>query len=245
MISRKDIFLWIRCFVCGEKCAVCGELTTGGRGLTCGECEKELAAAMFETCRSCGRPVYGCFCSTPRLREAGCEYLAKLYVYHPEKHDAAVNVLINSIKRRGDAALCDYLARLAEPLATRLIVSRSLRAEDCVILYAPRAKKRIRKTGTDQAKALASAISRRTGMPLGKCILRISDGKEQKSLGADARKINAKGMFAISNACDLRGKTVFLVDDLVTTGATLAECASLASERGAENVFALAVAKTR
>ena len=60
-----------------------------------------------------------------------------------------------------------------------------------------------------------------------------------------ARRANARGAYLVLPGCDLTGKRVVLVDDVVTSGATLSECAGLLRMAGAERVYGLTLALAR
>lgn len=112
-----------------------------------------------------------------------------------------------------------------------------------LIVPVPLHKQRLRKRGFNQALLLAKELSRRTGIPCGKRILR----KERPTLpqvqlsGAQREKAVRKS-FRILGREELRGKTILLVDDVYTTGATVNECSRVLLAAGAcrIDVFTLA-----
>jgi predicted amidophosphoribosyltransferase len=94
---------------------------------------------------------------------------------------------------------------------------------------------------------MAKRLSRYTGIPMISCLERMSGSDTaQKTLGAAQRSENAQGSYVLSRRfqADLRGKSVVIIDDIATTGATLAACASMLKEAGAVQVIALTAAKT-
>ncbi|MBK66914.1 MAG: amidophosphoribosyltransferase [Rickettsiales bacterium] len=72
---------------------------------------------------------------------------------------------------------------------------------------------------------------------------RVRNTLPQGTNKAGARKINVKDAFCVSDDLELKGKTILLIDDVLTSGATVNECAKLLKEKGAGKVFVLAVAK--
>ncbi len=115
----------------------------------------------------------------------------------------------------------DALAVLIEPLFERV---RWLGAE--LIVPVPRHPRRLRELGRDPVLALANALARRTGWPVqGRALRRTRPTPPQTGLDPSARRANVAGSFAASPRL-LRGRRVLLLDDVVTTGATLAEAAS-------------------
>ena len=68
--------------------------------------------------------------------------------------------------------------------------------------------------------------------------------RRQAGLDEDARRANVKGTFAVRRPGRVRGRTVLVVDDVMTTGATLSECARALKASGAARVWCLAVARS-
>ena len=112
------------------------------------------------------------------------------------------------------------------------------------VTYVPVSRKRLRRRGYDQSRLLAEHACRRWDtepMPL---LRKITDNPAQSSLsGAAARRANVLGVY--DSAGDCRGKRVLLIDDIVTTGETLKECARVLKGAGAADVLALTLARTR
>jgi ComF family protein len=99
--------------------------------------------------------------------------------------------------------------------------------------------------GFNQAQKLAKAISKLSGIPImKKSLKKIKKTEEQKKLNSSARLENIRGAFSVSPNTILKEKSVLLVDDVCTTGATLSEAASVLLKNGAEKVIAIVFAKT-
>jgi ComF family protein len=107
------------------------------------------------------------------------------------------------------------------------------------------AKKRQR--GFDQAELLARGVSRELGIPMLYALQRAAKTTAQHSLGRGARASNVAAAFGVAPRClgDVSGRWIVLVDDVVTTGATLAGCARALYESGAFAVSALTLARER
>jgi ComF family protein len=97
--------------------------------------------------------------------------------------------------------------------------------------------------GFNQAELLARPIARRYGCALGSNLKKKRATAPQASLSAAERRKNLKGSFAVSRAEQLHGKHVLLVDDVLTTGATLQAAASALKNSGASRVTALTLAR--
>lgn len=107
------------------------------------------------------------------------------------------------------------------------------------VLPVPLFPVRERRRGYNQSRLLAQCICEGTGIPMDASLLRRTrNTASQTALDSDARARNVRGAFAAAG--DAAGLTILLVDDVFTTGATLAECARTLKAAGAKWVYALA-----
>ncbi len=115
-----------------------------------------------------------------------------------------------------------------------------------VLSWVPLAPDRRRKRGYDQTKLIAEDAARRLCVPLTP-LLKKRRGVHAQSMtrGREARRANIAGAFSVLPSADVRDKRVLLIDDIVTTGSTLSECAKTLLLAGADEVkcAALAIAK--
>lgn len=223
------------------KCAACRELIdwySEARGL-CEACLRAWEYEKEDLCSICGERVFRCRCMTEEMRRAKCAGFRKLTFYHRATRDKVQNRVIYTVKESRTETVYDFLAKELLP-AVEEIRSECENAELC-LSYLPRSRESKRKYGLDQAELLACALERQTGIPTVHALRRIG-GTLQKDLSAAARRKNAKLSFALSARADLHGKTVLLVDDIVTTGAGMAAATRLFRMSGARAVYALAVA---
>jgi ComF family protein len=139
--------------------------------------------------------------------------------------------------------------RLAEPLGAA--VARRWKGVGTgaeVVVPVPVHAARERQRGYDQAALIASVAARELGLPVAPALERGRATIAQFELGRDERAANVAGAFRIRNEVVARavvGRWVLLVDDVVTTGATLAACATALRRSGAVAVSAIAVARER
>ena len=108
----------------------------------------------------------------------------------------------------------------------------------------PLHRRRLREREFDQAFALAQALSRGVGVPLWEqALTRHRDTVSQVGLSAAARRRNVQGAFRVETPRHGAGKTILLIDDVYTTGATATECARLLREAGAARVDVYTLAR--
>ena len=98
--------------------------------------------------------------------------------------------------------------------------------------------------GTSAAQTLAERLCGRLAIPLADDLVRCTKWMaRQSSLPASERRENVRGAYAVSSAYDIRGATILVVDDVITTAATCNEVARMLKRAGAARVYAAAVAR--
>jgi len=156
-------------------------------------------------------------------------------------YSGPVRDALHALKYRGER-------RLAEPLAEALAArwQRSGRGGD-MVTWVPVHPSRRRDRGFDQAEELSREMAARLNLPSLPCLARQQRTVAQHSLGQQQRAGNTAGAFvATQTALELvQGRWIVLVDDIMTTGATLAGCAAALGEAGAAAVSAITVARDR
>ena len=116
---------------------------------------------------------------------------------------------------------------------------------DC-ITWAPVSRARKRKRGYDQAALLCRALGARLGLEPVQTLRKIKDPPAQSTLaGAEQRRANVSGAYRAEQPERFAGKRVLIIDDIVTTGATLAECSRTLLQAGASDVVYAAFAAPR
>jgi ComF family protein len=121
---------------------------------------------------------------------------------------------------------------------TKSIKNAFPKAKDYIVTNVPRSNNSIIKYGYDHAEMLAHEVAKRIGAKYEK-ILKSDIKVEQKKLHGESRKQNAK--FAVMNEIDLSGKTVLIIDDIVTSGASMGEAAMLIRSLGAKRIMGAAL----
>ena len=110
-----------------------------------------------------------------------------------------------------------------------------------MITFVPRTVRERRKYGFDQSKEIAKALSERTSIPYAELIKRCAKAAPQKKMKSTEERLqNARASYRAASNDSLKGKTVFLIDDTVTTGASISVCASILRKMGAREIIAVA-----
>jgi ComF family protein len=138
--------------------------------------------------------------------------------------------------------------RLVRPLGG-LLAERWRRAAigGDVLVPVPVHAERLRQRGYDQAVLLAEAAGAALGLPMVAALMRVERTAAMHGLGREARSVNVGSAFAIvpGSRSSVVGRWVVLVDDVTTTGASLAACAAVLRAAGASAVSGLTVARER
>jgi ComF family protein len=115
-----------------------------------------------------------------------------------------------------------------------------------LVVPVPLHVRRLRRRGFNQSALLAAPVAASLGLPLEtRAVLRVRDTDAQAGQSRAARCENIKGAFSVVRPSRLAGNRVLLVDDVVTTGTTAREIASVMLRAGAESIVVLAFARAR
>lgn len=210
-------------------CNVCGRELFDGRYL-CDECAKSFKLNDGATCPVCGRKT-----KSPALC-LECKDRAPLFkkAVSAAVYEGNVARLIISFKN-GNSYHMRYFAEIMEPKV------RQLEGADC-LCFVPMTKRAKRLRGYNQAELLARELSKRLNLPVLKdAVVKKKDSKVQKTLGFKDRLENLRGCFtAYKNKVE--GRTIILVDDVLTTGATAEAVTAELLKKGAKCVYLATVA---
>lgn len=167
-------------------------------------------------------------CDTPLPVDEG-------FCYHCKKDHKAFDkatspfIYVDSVRSLVIKFKSDNRKYLAQPMG-KLMAERIREAgfEFDVIIPTPLSAKSMKKRGYNQSELLAIEIGKQLDKPVRTDILlKTKETKHQKELGFNDRQKNLKGAFKIEHYRDIKGQSVLLVDDIMTTGATANQCASI------------------
>jgi ComF family protein len=216
-----------------QRCELCAGVS--GTALVCGACMRDLPW-LPRACPVCAQPSGGSVCghclSDPPAFDA--TIAAFSYAF-------PIDRLIHSLKYQGRLALAEWCADAI--LARRELANSGVSSRPDRLIALPLAVLPQPERGYNQALEIARVIGARTGVPLlPRGLSRVRATPPQAALPWTERAKNVRGAFACE--LDLSGLTVALVDDVMTTGASLAEAAKILKASGAVRVENWVVART-
>ena len=201
------------------KCPICTKVQD--RVGICAACEKELSWTEEKETLYCGS--HGLRCAAPLWYEGGVR-------------DAMLR-----LKFQGAMSVAEGFGEILARCA-----AEQFGGEFDTVTWVPVSRKRLRKRGYDQSRLLAQAACRRWDTKPVRLLRKTVNNPPQSTLGdAAARRANVLGVYAAVSPENLSGRRVLLVDDILTTGATLTECIRVLKDAGAADVMCVTVAKAR
>ena len=200
---------------------------------------RELAALIYPTrCPVCGEVIGAndCFCERctdiliryeGRLDVKGSAGGVAAYEYHPNMSEAVM------LMKRGVMGNAPFA--FGTELAARI---REAGIEADLLVPVPMYKRDLRRRGANQSLLIAEEVGRRLGIAVdGKSVVKSVETLPQKELRRAEREVNMRGAFTVTAPEAVKNKRIIVVDDLCTTGSTLAEMAAVLLGAGAAKVY--------
>ncbi len=236
---RLDSFLkHLLNFVFPRGCPLCrSDVPADYPWVICPECFGRISSWKGLACETCGLPLPdgGSHCHVCRRRKRAFWTARSAGVY-----DGVLKDALRQLKYRGRASI-------ARPLGHFLAEYWKGMREECpvdAVAAVPLHFWRMRRRGYNQAELLARAFCRETGLPwAGRCLVRKRITRSQTELDLEKRFANVEGAFIVRKTERVKGKTILLIDDVCTTGATLEACAAALKDAGAKSVHGLTAAR--
>lgn len=256
--TAKNLLFVPVCASCGERLSPIPEREEGpthGRVCFCKTCMEKWQKARAESCPVCLNTSDKCNC-TPDLFFKFQPDVPSLCFYRPQSGDTPSNAII-AMKRRLDLELFGFMAfELSEKLS-KTLSKMGIDGKDCIFTWVPRKSSAIAESGFDQGRELSKRIAKRFGARLYPLFIRIG-GKEQKKLDKNSRKKNVEESIKLNEKMHglpkfgdktsldefLDGKNVVIIDDVMTSGATLGHASKLLQSAGAKNTVVACIAKS-
>jgi len=227
-------------FVFPAECQYCGEFLGDARVLLfCRTCWEQIPVITEPTCSLCGDLLpekllnlcKHCQSTPPSMDRV----IAATY------YESVVRTAIHQFKFCQKTGLGKPLGQL---ILSRLPANLDISAYQAIISV-PLHPQRQRQRGYNQSTILAKEISKTLQIPLIRRNLRRIRQTDEQALLTDrkSRHVNIKGAFRLVDPSSVAGKAVIVVDDVVTTGATVSECARILKRAGAQSVIVLTIAR--
>ncbi|MBA4782887.1 MAG: ComF family protein [Rhizobiales bacterium] len=221
------------------RCLSCAALV-GQPGGLCAICFSDLPLIAKPVCERTGKPLAydlgGAFTSAEALADP------PLYnrMRSAARYEGTAARLVNAFKYH------DRL-ELALPLARHMVrAGKDILNETDILVPVPLHRHRLFERRFNQSAELAKSIARLSGKPLAlQALVRIRATEQQARLDAAARRTNVEGAFRVAadQSAEIRGRRVTLIDDVVTTGATITACVRALLREKCQSVDVLTFAK--
>ena len=220
-------------------CLACKSVVAEPGGL-CARCWSKIAFLGPPQCDLCGHPLEidigpGALCGAC-MEDPFPFHRARAVFRYDDSSKALILRFKHADRLEGAGAFARWMARAGAPL---------IEAAD-MIVPVPLNRWRLWRRRYNQAALLAQGLGKVTGVPVDTALLtRPRHTPSQGRMGRADRVRNVKGAFAVADgaAARLQGKTILLVDDVMTTGATLAACADTLKRSGAARVDVLTLGR--
>lgn len=211
-----------------RRCRMCGEVVEFDKKF-CRECEN-INVIKLPVCLYCGVEEDKCVCKKKK-----CDFNG---IVAPFYYEGNIAKAVHRFKFR-------EMTELADEFTLRMynaVCENYSEISFDFVTAVPLGKKRLKKRGYNQAEILARGIAKRMEIDYNTVLYKAIENKEQHKQSQRERKANVFGVYDLTENADVEGKTVLLVDDVKTTGATLSECAKMLKLYGAKEVYCVAFA---
>ena len=222
-------------------CVSCGQdLPFDTQDFLCASCKAQLTRPGPLICARCGveLPSGGAHCFACRGSKGAtykCKLIRSSFIFNTSSR-----ALVHALKYQGADYVAPFMGRL---MAARYKELPELPQAD-IVIPVPLFSKRQRERGYNQSELLARTFATEALLALDTTsLVRTRDTLSQTKLGRKGRLENMTGAFTCKNPSRVKGKTVLLIDDVATTGATLEGCAIALRQAGAKRVVAYTFAR--
>ena len=221
-------------YISVPKCVCCNERLDKDDRALCKSCKESYDVIKNRNCSICSLDLNRCSCSCDYLERHYVKKLIKIYRYIYDD-TLPTNRVIYSFKRDNRSDVLDLIkSELADAISASID-----NPEEYIFTNVPRRKKSIRKYGIDHAQLLAKALAKHFRTEY-KSLLLSKSKTPQKETRGKGREENVKFKLKDENI-SLKGKKIFLVDDVVTTGSSMGHAATLIRGLGTKEIVGVTI----
>ena len=209
----------------------------------CPSCREIYLASKMSICPECSSEADKCLCMPAFLKKDAVPSLRKLFFYSKERSGEPQNRLIYYLKKNKSKRVSRAIAReISVQISAEL--ARLEIEEKPLLVGVPRSRSAFFEYGFDQTELICHSVSKLSNVEYCNLLKRRRGSKAQKSLTAGERRKNIKDSVYLDNktVSSIKGRTVILFDDVVTTGASMSACAQILKSAGAKNILCVAIA---
>ncbi len=235
MIKVKDKVLDLL-FPQNLTCDICeNEMTYDTKYHVCQHCEKEYFT-HGKVCSKCGSEINDKYATCFSCKDKQTFYkIARA----PLVYSGEVKTAIHNFKYRN----AKYLAVTFGNLMTNTIISNNFDFD--IIVPVPLTKKRLKVRGYNQSLLLANQISKNLCLPvISDALVRTKFDISQTALKSEQRYQNLEDSFEVCDTPKILGKRILLIDDVMTTGATIEACSKVLMNAGANTIYVCCCTRT-
>ena len=233
--ALKRMFVDRHCLSCGEVISYDSEYPF------CTDCSEGWYELLKMRCRRCGRAKDDCVCLPSKIGKI-CGGTASWSMFYDSGAAEEARAFFGRLKRKYNRCAIDMCTDMMKKNLVQVCRSRGIKYKDFVVTYAPRRQENLYKYGFDQSRMLAKSLAKKLGIKMICTLVNVGE-TEQKGLSKDDRALNAAESYEYIENSIGENKNIFLVDDIMTSGATLYACAFHLYSAGALNVVPVVFAK--
>ena len=239
MLARPELFRGLASLLYPPACTICSAPVDTGEYL-CAECESKVPRIVPPFCAKCSEPFDGAITTTFACANCARRTLHFEAAVSAYRARGIVRHVILNFKYGRQIHLRHLVARwLVQALDDDRLRERRFDTIVAVPLHPARERER----GFNQAELIARWLSDHLALPLQPALRRIHYTTTQTAFDRSERMLNLRGAFRLRKKADVRDLRVLLIDDVLTTGSTLSECARVLKEAGARSVYAATAAR--
>lgn len=233
--SLQEIIYPRYCLLCHKKISV-----KDTKELVCTECIEAITLNIPPFCQKCGRHILGKYATKNICKDCAHTNFYFDRAWASCRYDDSVREMIHNFKYKNKIGLKKQLSELL----IKFVKNYYLPVNHCdYVIPIPLSPSKFREREFNQAQILADELASHFGLKMMDSNLkRIRNTQSQTELEKKLRWQNIQGAFSLKESNLIREKVILVIDDVLTSGATISEAAKTLKEAGAAVVFALTIA---